>query len=341
MANVLYPAIVLENQYESVLTTLLDLQNFMTVDNSLAEQSGMKKRIIKKSVSGAVEDLAMTEGNSEAIEVTTSYKDYDVGTTQGRFIYYDEEAMQDANLVEAGLKGLAEKMVNDFVAKSVAEWRSASKQQAYTTTITFDAVVDAIAQMNLENEDGLFMLISPAQVAAFRKALADELKYVEAFVRSGYIGSVCGVPVYVSKAIPAGEAIIGTKEAVRLFMKKGTEIEQDREPNTRKNTVYARKVALVALVDDRKLVRIAGTPAVDATITTYTANAKTVAGAAATGSTVEVYINGVLDGTATASSNAYSYTAQENLAAGDKVKVIAKKEGSVDSVAEVEVEPQP
>ena len=337
MANTIYPNVVLENQYESVLTTLLDLQQFLTVDASLEAQSGMKKRIIKKTVSGSVEDLAMTEGNSETIEVSTTYKDYDVGTTQGRFIYYDEEALQDANLVEAGLKGLAEKMVNDFVAKAVAEWRDASKQQAYSSTITFSSVVDAIALMNLENEDGLWMLISPAQVAAFRKALGDELKYVEAFVRSGYIGSVCGVPVYVSKAIPAGEAIIGTKEAVRLFMKKGTEIEQQRDPNTRKNTIYSRKVALVALVDDRKLVRIAGEPATATTITTYTKNAKTVAGAASTGATVEIYINGVLDGTATASSSAYSYTAKENLAAHDQVKVVAKKEGMVDSAAEVEV----
>lgn len=337
MANTIYPAIVLENQYESVLTTLLDLQQFLTVDASLEAQSGMKKRIIKKTVSGSVEDLAMTEGNSETIEVSTTYKDYDVGTTQGRFIYYDEEALQDANLVEAGLKGLAEKMVNDFVAKAVAEWREASKQQAYSTTITFSSVVDAIALMNLENEDGLWMLISPAQVAAFRKALGDELKYVEAFVRSGYIGSVCGVPVYVSKAIPAGEAIIGTKEAVRLFMKKGTEIEQERDANTRKNTIYTRKVALVALVDDRKLVRIAGEPATATTITTYTKNAKTVAGAASTGATVEIYINGVLDGTATAASSAYTYTAKENLAAGDEIKVVAKKEGMVDSAAEVEV----
>jgi hypothetical protein len=43
---------------------------------------------------------------------------------------------------------------------------------------------------------------------------------------------------------------------VRLFIKKGTEIEQERDANTRKNTVYTRKVALVALVDDRKLVKI-------------------------------------------------------------------------------------
>ena len=330
MANVIYPNTILENKYESVLTTKLNLQNYLTVDNDLQQDAGMKKRIITKTVTGSVEDLAQGAGNSETIEVGTSYADYDVGTTQGRFVYYDEEAMADGNLVDAGLTGIGEKMINDFVSKAVAEWRKATLQQGYST-IGFDTVVDAIAKMNLEDESALFMLISPNMVAAFRKAVKDELKYSEGFTRTGYLGSLVGVPCYVSKAIPDGEAIIASKEAVRLFIKKNTEIEQERDANTRKNTVYARKVALVALVDATKVVRIGRNPTTAATVTTYTKNAKTVAGAATTGATVEVYINGELDGTATAASSAYTYTAKANLAANDTVYVIAKIEGEIDS----------
>lgn len=84
--NQLYDNFVIENQFESVLKTLLDLQNFMTVDYSLSESAGMHKKIYKRSVTGAVEDLAMTEGNTDAIEVTLSSEDYEVGTTQGKRI---------------------------------------------------------------------------------------------------------------------------------------------------------------------------------------------------------------------------------------------------------------
>lgn len=240
--------------------------------------------------------------------------------------------MTDPAVLDAGLKGMAEIMVNDFVDKSVAEWRKTSNQLGYSA-LGFDTIVDALAQLNLENEDSLFMLISPAMVGSFRKSLKDSLQYVEAFARTGYIGSVCGVPVYVTKALAGSEAIIGNKEAVRLFVKKGTEAEQERDANTRKNTYYTRKVALVALVDDRKLIRIAKNASVDATITTSAAGAKAIAGAAATGAKVEVYINGIFDGEAEAESNAYSYTAKENLVAGDVIKVVAKKEGEVDSIA--------
>lgn len=110
--------------------------------------------------------------------------------------------------------------------------------------------------MNIEGEEGLFLLINPADQAAFRKNLKDSLQYVEAFVRAGYIGSVCGAPVYVSKAVPAGKAFLATAEAVTLFVKKGIEREIERDANIRKNVEYIRKVALVALTDATKAVKI-------------------------------------------------------------------------------------
>lgn len=255
MPNVLFADVVIEKKYDSVLATKLDLQKFLTVDYSLSENSGMKKKIVTKTVSGDVEDLAMGYGNTGYIEVGTSTKDYDVGVTQGRFAYYDEEAMQDDKVVEAGLTGIAEVMVNDFTSKAVDEWEKATLVK-YSCSWTFDEVVDALAMMGLEDESGLFLLIHPDQVARFRKNLADDLKYVEGFVRTGYIGSVCGVPVYVSKAVTSGNAILASRDAVTLFIKKGVEREVERDANTRKNTEYIRKVALVALTDATKVVML-------------------------------------------------------------------------------------
>lgn len=250
MANTIFNNVVLENKYNSILATKLDLQRFMTVDNSLAVNAGMTKKVITKTATGAVDDLQMGQGNTNVVEVATSTHDYTVETTQGKFVYFDEEAMADPAVVDAGLTGLAEKMVNSFVAKAVAEWE---KGQAVTVSaIDFDAVVDAIASMNLEDESGLFLLINPAQVAEFRKSLGDELKFSEGFVRTGYIGSVCGVPVYISKAITAGKLILASKEAVTLYIKKNSEMEQERDADHRKNSVYARKVAVVALTDATK-----------------------------------------------------------------------------------------
>ena len=172
-----------------------------------------------------------------------------------RFQYFDEEEMTDPKVVEVGLKGLADTMTNDFTTKAIAEFGNATLIK-YDCTWTYDNVVDAIAMYPYESEDGLFMLINPAQLAAFRKNLKDSLQYVEAHVRTGYIGSICGVPVITSKAVPAGVAYLADKKAVTVFIKKGAEVEQERDADTRNNKVFARKVTVVALTDDTRVIKL-------------------------------------------------------------------------------------
>ena len=254
MSHQIYQNFVLENKIEDLLTTGIDMNAYMTADYSLTESAGMKKVINTYTASGNVEDLAMGVGNSGDIEVAFTPKEYTVGVTQGRFPYYDEQEMTDPMVVETGLKGLADKMTNDLTAKAI----KAMGETTLTIQVdwTFNSIVDAIAKMNSESEDGLFMLINPAQKATIRKNLGQDLKYSEGFARTGYIGSVCGVPVIVSKAVKAGEGYLATKDAVTCFVKKGTEIEQERDADTRKNSIFARKVMLVALTDGTKCVKL-------------------------------------------------------------------------------------
>ena len=255
MAHTIYENFVLENKMEDLLTTAVDMNAYMTADTSLTENAGMKKKVNTYTATGNVQELGMGEGNTEDIEVSFITNEYEVGTTQGRTYYYDEQEMTDPYAVDVALKGLADIMTNDLTAKAIGEFKKATMVQ-YGATWVFDNIVDAIAKMNLEKEEGLFLLINPAQQAAFRKNLKDDLKYVEGFVRAGYIGTVCGVPVIISKAVPVGEAYLATREAITCFIKKGNEIEQERDANTRKNTIFARKVMLVALTNATKVVRL-------------------------------------------------------------------------------------
>ena len=64
----------------------------------------------------------------------------------------------------------------------------------------------------------------------------------------------------ISKKVPANTAYLATKEAVTCFVKKQNEVEQDRDKEKRINTVITRKVALVALTDATKAVKITVTP---------------------------------------------------------------------------------
>lgn len=259
--HVVYDNFILENKIDEFLTTKLDLAQYATHDDSLTQTAGMDKIVNTYTATGNVQDLKMGEGNTDDIEVSFDSVKYTVGVTQGRFPYYDEEVMTDPMVVDVGLKKLADQMVNDLTTKIVAEFDKTGLIE-YGVTWTFDNIVDAISVYNQdESEEGLFLLINPAQIASFRKNLKDDLKYVEDFVRTGYIGTVCGVPVIATKAVTAGTAYLATKEAVTIFTKKGSEIEQERDPNLRLNKVYARKVMLVALTDGTKVVKLTASAA--------------------------------------------------------------------------------
>lgn len=253
-SNVCYDNVVLANKFEDILTTKVNMSNYMTIDTSLTEQAGMTKQINVYTASGNVEDLKMGEGNTEDISVSYDTKEYTVGTTQGRFQYFDEQAMTDPMVVESGLKGLAQTMTNDFTAKAIAEMAKATK--SVQGPALPDTIADAIAECDTEDELAYTLLVNPADKAQVRVGLSTDLKYVEDYVRKGYIGTIYGVPVVSSNAIPEGTAYLVNKEAITLFIKKNTEVENERDANVRNNIVYMRKVALVALTDENKICKI-------------------------------------------------------------------------------------
>ena len=218
MAHTIYPNTVLENKIEDLLTTHVDMNNYLTPDYSLTENAGMKKVIHTYTSTGDVQDLTMGQGNSDDIEVSFTSKEYTVTTTQGRFKYFDEQEMQDPMVVDTGINGLTQRMTNDLTKKAIAEFGKTTNIK-YNCTWTYNDVVDAN-------------------------------------VRTGYIGDVCGATVVVSNAVPAGEAYLGDKTAAKCFLKKGIEVEQERDANTRENRVFARKVMLVALVDEGRMVKL-------------------------------------------------------------------------------------
>lgn len=255
MAHKVFENVILSNKINDILTTAVNLNNYMTIDTSMTESAGMKKVVNTYTSTGAVEELGIGEGNSTEIEVNFVPAEYTVKTYQGKFAFYDEQEMADPMVVDTGLNHSADHMVNAWTELAIAEFEKA--QEHAVAAWSFDAVVDAIAKMNLEDESGLFLLISPADKAAFRKALKDDLSYSEGFVRTGYIGSVAGVPVVVTKAVEAGKGYLATKEAVTVFIKKDSETEYERDADTRKNSYWVRKVGVVALTDATKVVKIA------------------------------------------------------------------------------------
>ena len=257
MANTCYDNFFLSNEIEDQYQSHLDLQQFCTVDNNLTGVAGMVRKIHKYKATDGTEKLAMGAGNTKTIEAGYTEKEYRIQMAQNRFQYYDEEAMTDPMVITTGTRHAGTDMFNTVNADIFGAFHEATLT-VVSTTMDFNTFVDASAMLNLENLEGvsIFGFVNATDVAKLRKALKEDLKYVEGFSKSGYVGTVAGINLYTKKNAETGKVVIATKEAVTLFNKKGTEVEQEREGNIRRNTVYSRKYYLAAMTNEAKAVKI-------------------------------------------------------------------------------------
>lgn len=254
-ANTPFPNEVLENKFKDLLETALDARTLMDIDGSLQGHAGMIKKVNTYEYEGAVEQLAMGAGNTVKGSVTYTTDPREVLLYQQAFEYADEQIMEDPAILDFGLKGMAQTMVQEINDQYFAELaKTTSKVEA--DVLSYDAVVDAIALMNVEDENGIFLLIGNDNKAVLRKD--PDFKAVEGgkIIINGQIGWVGGLPVIVSKMVPEGEAYVATRKAVKFLTKKEVEAEQDRDADTRVNNIYMRRVGLIYLADATQAVKI-------------------------------------------------------------------------------------
>lgn len=272
MAHKVYDNFYLSNEVEDMYNSRLDLQQFCTVDNSLVGTPGMIRKVNRYTATDGTEKLEMGKGNTKSIEVSYTESEYKILLAQNKFEYYDEQDMTDPMLVPTGMQKMGIDLFNTVNADVFAEFNKATQTvDASSAGFGFDCFADAVALLNIEGTDNdpanvaplAFAFVNPKDLAKVRKALKDELKYVESFVRSGYVGTVAGVNLFAKKDAVEGTIVGGTRAAVTLFNKRGVEVEQAvrsaDDANIRLNTIFARKYYLAALTDETKAFKITTT----------------------------------------------------------------------------------
>ena len=266
MANTVYANKVIEAKAKDLLTTQVNARSMMTIDNSLTATAGMTKTINTYTYSGVAEELAVGAGNTASTRGSIAYvgKDYVVKMVQQAADYYDEDFMKDNLIVDFMLKGatqvMTNKMTSDFYA-ALATTGSDSNELvkgitfAKNSKLSYDVIVDAISELNVEDESGIFIVIPNAWKAALRKDADYKSAHMGDVIYNGQVGTVAGIPVIATKAL-SDKAYVMTKEAVTLFMKKDVEVEQERDADKRKNSIYLRDCYICALTDATKACKI-------------------------------------------------------------------------------------
>ena len=255
MANTVYDNKVLESKAKDLLTTSVNTRNLMTVDYSLAENAGMVKVVNVYTYSGKAEEVAAEQGNATIGSISFKPVEYRVKMVQQAFKYTDEDFMKDPTIVDNMMIGANQLMVNKMTADFVAEAKKATISHTFSKKISYDAIVDGISKLNLEDESKLFVLIPNAWKADLRKDPDYKSARMGEVIYNGQVGTIAGLPVIPTKAL-TDEAYVMTNEAIKLFLKKDVEVEADRDKDKRINFEYLRTAYLVALADNTKICKL-------------------------------------------------------------------------------------
>lgn len=263
MANTVFNNKVIESKAKDILTTKINARTLMTIDNSLVGTAGMIKTINTYTYTGTAEEVAAGAGNTVRGSVAYVGNDYTVKMVQQAFDYLDEDYMKDDTIIDMGLRGatsvMANKMTSDFYAALATKSGATELVQGITFAkggaLSYDIIVDGISALNIEDESEIFIVIPNAWKAALRKDADYKSAHMGDVIYNGQVGTVAGIPVIATKAL-TDKAYVMTKEAVTLFMKKDVEVEQDRDADKRKNSIYLRDCYVCALTDATKAVKI-------------------------------------------------------------------------------------
>ena len=256
--HTLYENKVLENKITDLVNTKLEARSLMTMDYSLTTSAGLKKVVNKYTYTGAVEKLAKAAKNTTRGTVSFAATEYTVNRYQQTYDYNDMDVMQDPMVVDVASAGAATLMANQIKTEYFAELAKITNSHTYDNggTPTYDTIVDALATLDQEVEGGMFILMGNDMRAVFRKDADYKASKQGEILYTGQFGTICGLPCLFSKLVPAKTLYITNRDAVHFIVKKEGSVEQDRDIETKQNTVVYERHGLIALWDETKSVKI-------------------------------------------------------------------------------------
>lgn len=256
--NAPYENYILENKMTDLVNTTIDVNALFTVDNSLEGEAGLTKKIHRYSYVGGtelVEKLNKGDKNTKKGTVTFEEDVYEIERYQQTFEYNDMDIMADPYMLDVLTKGAADTMANHIREQYFAQLAKISATHN-VDVFNYDAVVDALAKIGREVESDTFIVMGLDSKAAIRKDADYKASRQGEILYSGQFGEISGVPCVCSRLVPANTVYVTTKDAVKLFVKKSGSVEQDRDIETKDNTVVYDRHGVMALVDETKSIKV-------------------------------------------------------------------------------------
>lgn len=158
------------------------------------------------------------------------------------------------------LQGEAEKQMTKAMADKIeidlfAELAKATLT-ANVATLDVDGLADAVVPFGEDLEEQMYLFVHPKNLAALRK---DDNFIVNANHGDGKIqsaGTIFGMEVVVSNRVPENTVYVVKDEAVAIYLRKGVDIEMDKNILNQTHIVAGTVHYAVALNDASKVVKV-------------------------------------------------------------------------------------
>lgn len=252
----LIPNQVIEAKITDIVNSNLDVRSLFTVDSDLTVAAGLSKRIYKYTYTGFVEKLAKGAKNTQTSEVGLSHSDYEVARYQQTYKFNDMDVMADPNIVNVLSDGAGKEMANEIRVEYFDELEKiANHFDASAYGSLYEAAVDTVAALPKAAEmdiTDLFLIMGADARAMVRKDSLFEAARQGEILFTGQFGSVAGIPCVYSNLVPKDVVYLTEKKAITFFVKREGLVEQDRDIESKDNTVVYERHGLIALTDDTR-----------------------------------------------------------------------------------------
>ena len=233
-----------------------------TIDNTLVGRPGDEITVPAYGYIGDAEDVA--EGAQISIaQMSTSTKKAKVKKA-GKGVEITDESVLSGYGDPVGeanrqlLMSIASKIDNDCM--DALNKASLSHDVSDSAIVSYEGIVDAVDKFDEEDYEPKVIFIHPKQVTQLRKDpnFLSKDKYPLEVIMKGVIGEIAGCQVVVSKRVDSSASMykcpIVKAGALTIYMKRGAEVETDRDIIKKTTVITADEHYTAVLSDETKVV---------------------------------------------------------------------------------------
>lgn len=261
LANLVNPQ-VMADMISAELPKKIKVAPLAKIDNTLVGRPGNEITVPAYGYIGAADDVE--EGAEITIaQMSTSTKKAKVKKAGKGVEITDESVLSGYGdpIGEANrqlLMSIADKIDNDCM--DALKTASLTHDVSSSAIISYEGIVDAVDKFDEEDGEGKVIFVHPKQVTQLRKDpnFLSKDKYPLEVIMKGVIGEIAGCQVVPSKRVDSSSSMyqcpIVKAGALTIYMKRGAEVESDRDIVKKTTVITADEHYTAVLSDETKVV---------------------------------------------------------------------------------------